>query len=56
MLKNKLFQIMRTIEAVFNRGYLISLLEEYFSTNPEIRITIESLDVKSVEAELTGSN
>lgn len=51
MLKDKLFQSMRVIEAIFNREYLIRCIEGYFADNPEIIVRIESLDIKSVEAE-----
>lgn len=51
MLKDKLFQAMRIIEAMFNREYLIRCIEDYFADNPEIIVRIESLDVDSVEAE-----
>lgn len=51
MMQDKLFQAMRIIEAMFSREYLIRCIENYFSDNPEIVVRIESLDIKSVEAE-----
>ena len=50
-MQDKLFQAMRIIEALFSREYLIRCIENYFSDNLEIIVRIESLDIKSVEAE-----